>query len=416
MYTIKKLTKRHLGAFMRIQAEAYPGMGLVGEDDRHRAVERLGHALKDRRITLYGAFADSELIGAMRLHSFNMNVHGVKVPTGGVGAVAVKLTRKKEHVAKELMASYLNHYYAMGASMAILWPFRPDFYRQMGFGLGAKMHQYRLRPIALPGGPKSHVRYLDTNDVLAISQCYSRFADRHTGMIEEPDLTWLRLFEYQPNVRLIGYERDDRLEGFLTYRFDTGCSRNWLNNDMIVDQLIYESPDALGEMLSFLRAQLDQVNRVVINTPDDDFHFLLGEFDNDSDHVFRSVYHECHISGVGVMYRVLNTRKILEQLVKHNFGGVSLSLKLNLHDSFFPDNAGSVVVHLVDGEIDDLSKGSFDVAVDMDIAEFSSMLMGAVKFTSLLDYRLAEITDLSYVEEVERAFVTAAKPLCMTAF
>ena len=62
------------------------------------------------------------------------------------------------------------------------------------------------------------------------------------------------------------------------------------------------------------------------------------------------------------------------------------------------------------------SGGSFDVEVTMDIADFSSMLLGAVSFKSLHDYGRAEISDNAQIGLVSRAFATEEKPVCLTSF
>lgn len=93
-----------------------------------------------------GTWRDDKPVGTMRLHSFEMNVHGVVMPAVGVGNVAVDLRHKKEHVAKDLMEYHHKHYRVSGAPMALLWPFQPDFYRNMGYGYGRKMNKYAMKP------------------------------------------------------------------------------------------------------------------------------------------------------------------------------------------------------------------------------------------------------------------------------
>ena len=52
----------------------------------------------------------------------------------------------------------------------------------------------------------------------------------------------------------------------------------------------------------------------------------------------------------------------------------------------------------------------------MRIAEFSSMLMGLVRFEDLWTYGLADISDSGYVEVVDALFRTDRKPVCLTQF
>ena len=86
----------------------------------------------------------------MRLFDFRMTLHETAVSIGGVGGVAVDLAHKKQKVARDMILFFLRHYREKGAALTTLHPFRPDFYRQMGFGHGTKMNQYRVKPASLP--------------------------------------------------------------------------------------------------------------------------------------------------------------------------------------------------------------------------------------------------------------------------
>ncbi len=50
------------------------------------------------------------------------------------------------------------------------------------------------------------------------------------------------------------------------------------------------------------------------------------------------------------------------------------------------------------------------------MAEFSSLLMGSVRFSSLYRYGLAEISDQGAVDQIDKLFGVAAKPICTTPF
>ena len=56
------------------------------------------------------------------------------------------------------------------------------------------------------------------------------------------------------------------------------------------------------------------------------------------------------------------------------------------------------------------------MTVDIGIAELSSLLMGCVPFASLYQLGLASTSDVGRVEQVERLFRAARKPICLTPF
>ncbi len=417
MYDIRKPNENDYPEMVRIVAEAYPGIGIFSEEARKKTEERLRKVGDDRRVQYHCAFSGDKMVGLMRLHDFEMNVHGVKMLAGGVGNVAVDLVHKKAHVAKELMEFYLDHYEKKQAPLAILWPFRHDFYRKMGFGLGARTHRYAIKPQDLPSvGDKNKVRFLTADDVTAMNDCYNRYVPTRTGLIYEHEILWERYFKNQQKTRFVGFEQNGILRGFFCYEFATGKAEGFLDNNMEISWMIYESSEALLGLLSFLHAQLDQVNRVVLCTPDDDFYFALSDVTNGSGNIFPSVNHESHISGVGIMYRVLSLRRLFEALTGHDFGGVDLKLKLSIRDSFWPKNAGSYLLSFKGGKVSIADGGDADCEIGLDIAEFSSMVLGAVRFESLLRYGLATISDNSLANVVDDAFACAEKPFCLTGF
>lgn len=116
------------------------------------------------------------------------------------------------------------------------------------------------------------------------------------------------------------------------------------------------------------------------------------------------------------MYRVVDTPAVFDLLRERDFGGQTCKLKLTVEDSFLPENAGSTLLWFEDGHLRVVDDGLHDVEVRLDIAEFSSMLVGAVNFRKLYSYGLADLTDPEYVGPVDKIFAVGTKPVCTTQF
>jgi predicted acetyltransferase len=417
MSDIRAISADQMDEFVFLQADAYPGMKLVAADDRKRYKEILVRQSEDPRIAHYGLFREGRLLGGMTLFDFTMNVLGHKVPAGGVGSVAVNLLHKKEHIAKELMEFYFDHYDRKQAPLLVLWPFRSDFYRKMGFGLGAQSSQYRIRPKDLPrGSSREHVRYLAEADIPALNDFYNRCVDRTSGMIEEREEHWRLLAEFRPALRNVGYVKDGIVQGYLTFSFVPGQSGSFLENSISVVECLYDHREALSEMMSFLHTQFDQITHVTFTTHDDSFYFVPTDPRNGTNHLWRPVFQESNVAGTGVMYRVLDVERVFGVLKEHDFNGRTIRLKLNIRDTFFPRNNTGWTVAFTDGRPTLVSPGRCDAEITMDVAEFSSMLMGAVSFRKLYDYHLADISDETFVDAVNRLFHREDKPICLTPF
>jgi predicted acetyltransferase len=413
---IKLLEETDYDAFVTLTANAYPTMKLASEEDRERLKQRFRARSAEPTNHLYGLFRDGRLIGGMILFDFTMQLLSVKAPVGGVGTIAVDLLRKKEKVAYELVQYFLSHYRARGAPLTTLYPFRPDFYRQMGFGAGTQMSQYRVRPSDLPRSTKEHIVFLRADEKELLRDCYNRVLARTHGLMEKSDLELSALFNNTAN-RIVAYKRDDRVLGYLVFTFKPGEQENFTINDLIVRELFYETREALAELFSFLHSQADQIRRVVFNTQDEDFYHALRDPRNETGNLLPDVYHESNTQGVGIMYRVIDTAGLFRLLRNHDFGGQDCNLKLVIRDSFFPEHDGSAVISFTRGRPSvRAADADYDVEVGLDVADFSSLVMGTVRFTSLYNYDLAEISDPRAIPTIDRLFRAERKPICTTPF
>ena len=402
-------------AYATIAINAYPGIQASGDFSRQRFKERGQHMHADPIITVLGLFEAGEMQGIMRLHDFTMQLQGTKMLVGGIGGVGVDLRHKKKRVAYDMMQYFLKHYQEKGAALTALYPFRPDFYKQMGFGYGRKMNQYRISPGSLPDGNRQNVTFLDAAHKQALDDCYNRVMEASNGMMSHSDFSLASLFS-SPKMQKIGYWADGQLRGYLLFSFEPVPNGNFLRNNVVVRTLLYEDAEALCGLLGFLQIQADQVEAIILNTQDEDFHLLLHDPRNGTNNLMPSVYHETNTQGVGIMYRVIHVPRLFDLLANHNFGGQSVPVQINLTDSFWRDCAGSWIVVAENGRVHLNPNAQPEVEISLDIAEFSSLITGATTFRQLLAYGLAEISDTSYVDMVHQLFYTPKKPICHTSF
>jgi predicted acetyltransferase len=371
---------------------------------------------EDPTIHFYGLFEDGVLRGGMRFHDFIMNLHGARALVGGVGGVAVALHHKKEKIARDMLQYFLRHYKARGAALTALYPFRPDFYHRMGFGYGAKLNQYRVTPDSLPrSGGKEHIFFLEESDKEEMQQCYQRVMTAQHGLMTVPAYTWDYLFQ-NPALRVLGYRKGGQIRGYLVFTFSPTDDDNFLRHDLAARTLVYENQSALRALLTFLHTQLDQVERVVINTPEPAFHLLLRDPRNDSGRLLPSVWHESNTQGVGIMYRVINVKRLFDVLGERDFGGQSCRLRLLLTDSFFPENAGAYGLVFDNGRCSLQSEINPDATLEIDVAEFSSLVTGAASFSDLRRYGLAALSPDRYRHQVNALFRADDPPWCLTSF
>jgi predicted acetyltransferase len=412
----RPLAERDYGALITILDNAYPDFKLSSPEEREKYRAAIAERMAKAPMSYVGLYRGDTLLGGARLHDFSMNVRGTQIAASGIGMVAVDLAHKKEHIARDLMHGWLEYCRAQDVTFALLYPFRPDFYKQMGFGYGTKLNQYHTPPAALPEtGDKSHVAFIGADEKRLVGDCYARVAARTHGMIAKSDDELNRFFTNSAK-RVVGYRDGSDLRGYLVFSFKSAVPNQFLTYDLTVDEMVYETGEALLGLLAFLRSQTDQVERIEFNTQDDSFHLLLSDVRDGSNVLLPSVYHRSNAQGIGIMYRVVNIRRAFELLHATSFGGESLTVRITVADSFLPENDGSLTVRFNKGRPAVEQAATPDCGITLDIAELSSLLMGAADLRSLHRYGLATVSETSRVEQVARLFATDEKPICMTHF
>jgi predicted acetyltransferase len=413
---IRKLNEEELTNYLEIVLNAYPSMKAsaeVKEETLRRFIDRQSN---DESLDYLGLYRNNKLLGGMRVHSYHMNLFSKIIPVGGVGLVAVDLLHKKEKAAKELIESFMKIFLGKGVNMVLLYPFRPDFYKKMGFGYGPKMHQYRIRPESFPKGPsKSNLRFLSSEDKEKAAECYTKIVKRTNGMFLKTAAEIEGWFS-NPENRMIGFDDGAEIKGYLLFTFEKRSQTHFMFNDLVIKEFMYDSPEALLEITTFLHSQADQVDRIVWNTQEENVHFLIDDPRNGSGNLLPSVYHESNISGIGLMYRIIDTKGIFEDLKERNFNHINAKVNVQLIDTMLSHNNGELILHSSDGRVRVVENGEYDVEISLDISDFSSLLMGVVTFKELYLFGKAKLSNPSYINTINTLFSTTEKPRCITAF
>jgi predicted acetyltransferase len=91
-------------------------------------------------------------------------------------------------------------------------------------------------------------------------------------------------------------------------------------------------------------------------------------------------------------------------------------VKFAVTDDFFEVNNEAVIVHFKDGRASVEPEAAYEVEVSLAIADFSSLLMGAVTFRSLYQYGLAKVSDEKYLPIINSLFMVSQQPLNTVRF
>lgn len=417
MSTIRLLKKKDFAAFVNIVVNAYPGFRITTDEQKQKFMQqRIKEQAESTTKHYFGLWRNKKLLGGMLLHDFVMTYGEEHIPVGGVGLVAVDLLHKKEKVCKELIIYFLEHYANKNTCMTALHPFRPDFYKKMGFGYGTKASKYCIKPAHLPrGSSKDHIVYLTRKDMRGLLSCHNRYAHDTHGMFRRTHEYLQRVMERE-KLQVVGYKVHGKIRGYCMFSFRQSNKTNFVANDLHVHELVFDTADVFNELSTFLHTQADQAGNIVYATQDEYFHYIPFDPRNGTNTMIMPLYHETNAQGIGIMYRVIDTRGLFEQLHGHDFNNETCALRITVRDTFFKTNSTSTTVQFDKGTAHIKRRGYYAAEIKLDVSNFSSLIMGTVDFFTLHRYGLAQISDARYITTVNRIFAMPRKPVCMTMF
>ena len=402
-------------AMIRLFGEAYPIMSLTSADAVNRAADRITAALDEPGTRYVVAERDGAVVGAMRLYDYTMNVRGRDALAGGVGSVAVALAHKRRGVARALIAWYLDHYRSRAAALAILHPFRPDFYRALGFGYGTPTYRYGFRPASLrDGGARGTVRTLREGDVDAMLACAARVHATQNGDIARRRETLVRALA-DPSVRYAGVDDGGELRAFLHTTVELGPKQTNNRNRLIARDVVAETPEHLAALLGYLRAQQDQFLDVTIESQDPAL-FLAADDPRDlSDRaVAPPAAHRFAETGLGMMYRVLDHDRAFAHLPA---AAADFALRVETADAWYPPTALAATYRFGTAGAPQRDDAMLpDATLRIGIADLSSLVVGSLGLRDLVRHRLAAVEPADRTLAVARLFDAGDPPVSYARF
>ena len=415
MYEIVSMAEENLRDMAELMLDAYPAIGYT------RNVEQFAEYIKEAHgrdnINYYGAFGEAGLAGGFAIFDFVMNMRGSMINAGGIGMVAVDLCRKKEKVCFEMMRYFLKNLREKGTNVALLYPFNSAFYHKMGFGFGTLLQQFTLRPAELPGGSKAHIVRLAEHDAEKLTDYYNSKVKTTHGLITKQTHEFAARLKPHAS-KVFAYIDGGVVRGYMVCSFKKGSEESSLVNDLIINELFFENPEVFSGLMAFLKSQADQVRYVIFNTQDEGFINTIADPRNHTKRILFSVYQECCQTGLGIMYRICNVDGFIADIKNCRFGNLSMKVQFNIHDSFVPANNKPFLLDFANGFCSPAADSTQtpDAEISIDIAEFSSMIMGCTNLKSLVKYGKARISDAAKLDELSRGLSLDEKPICTTHF
>jgi predicted acetyltransferase len=214
---------------------------------------------------LLAAFADGEIVGALRVLPFAQWFGGRSVPCAGLASVVVRPEHRGKGVAPQLLGAAVERSRDRGLAVATLHPATVRLYRRCGWEIGG---DFAVRTVegrsleSLPPGDADRIRRIDRTEALLLRACYDRAASASAGWLDRPASWWERVeadaFRDQHYVYAVDGDGDD-LAGYVVFR---QRQRDDWGFSLTVDELVAPEPAALATLARFLGGHAMQARTV----------------------------------------------------------------------------------------------------------------------------------------------------------
>jgi predicted acetyltransferase len=409
------INNQQLKEFSRIALSAYPGI----EPSLESLNERLQNAnAEDKDSIYYLCERGGKSLGGYRHIDYVLNYNNNYIKASGIGMVAVDLLEKKQGAAKEMVEYYLEQSFRNGQHIAMLYSFRPDFYYKMGFGYGPKNYYFEFRPESFNKvSDRSRLTFLNGSDLPLLADCYLRYANEQHGYCKRNcfELTSFRK-KYEKEGTVVGFKSNGYIDGYIYFTLSRVSKDNFIRQKMIIKEWIYNTPEAFKALSGFLEMQKDQVEFIEYQTQKEDFLFALKDVRMIDLKLYPGVSHKVAHQGMGMMYRIVDVEAFLTEISKfQKFNCPDIIIAIAIEDSFREKNQGVYNIRVKNKELTLTKDENNAIPVKMNIADFSSIMMGSAKIRNLFDLGKIECNKKD-LEILECFFNFSKKPECITLF
>lgn len=412
MRKIKEIKKNELKDVLRLASKSYPSIGINSEQkiEEFETIILKDYDQSNRK--WYALYEDKKIIGSMVIYDFCINYYQQRIEAFGIGFVAVDLLHKKQKVCKEMLDWYMKHTKKNKKEIAMLFSFRPDFYKKMGFGFGTNCYNYKYTPDSFP--KSNHVlksQYLNIEHFDEVQDLFKDLFESTHGYISRRAGEIKQALNSESHIK-VGFYNESHLEAYLIFHFEVDKS-NHENTDMHV-QIFYKSSAGLKSILHFIHTQADQVRYVYVYNQDSSFYYIMNDIRHRDLKVLQEPgYHFISEMGMGIMYKSIDH---ISLLLKKECQLNKLIIKFNILDDFPKQHTESFIIEWKNGKASNSNDSSFDIELTMNISEFSSWLMNSIDLTTLYRYGLLECSCFNALADLDKAFYYGQKPVCNTRF
>jgi predicted acetyltransferase len=383
---VRQAGQRDIRRLAELWAHAFPG---------ERTVEQRVAQLEEGGV--FGGIEQSwyleregRVAGAFRAYALTQYLHGAPLPMLGLAAVAVAADARRAGIGSRLCAAAVRVGRDRGDVVSVLYPFRPEFYRRLGWGLAGTRHAHRFAPESLPvrvSRPRVHIA--TAGRLPAIAECYDTVARAAHGLIQRTPAIWRNLLA-QPQHHVYALHANEEVRGYMLVSY----GRTGSEKELTIHELLARDAEAYAELTSWIALQRGAWPVVAYEAlPEERFDLLLSEPRPPRTTAQRGLWFQTARLVRGPMLRLLDVPRALE--APRAWPAVNaLRFTLRVRDELLPENSGPWQVEFDGNEVRCRagSAASREASLSIDAAAFAQVYAGELAATDAERFGWATIS------------------------
>jgi predicted acetyltransferase len=358
---------------------------------------------------LWVAEEGGRVVGACQLLWLRQWIGGVSMPVMGLASVAISPTHRRRGLAGRMLTAGFEHARERGDVGSALFPFRAEFYEELGYGLAGEAHQYQLPPHLLPDdkAERRRIRLVDTpEDESAMHEVYAKAArDLQTGQLDRTARSWRKSWGDPDQAAVIYIGEGGEPEGYciVRYRADLPVNTRFLE----VEERAWLTLGAQKGIYAWLSTLGDQWREIVYRAhPEEGFGDRISEprLPLLAAPGWRLWFPSATLLR-GPMFRILDVADALRMRTLAT--DVELTLKLVVDDPQVPENQGPWTVRMEGGamHVEPYGGERCDAEFRVPMDTLSRIFIGALAVWQAISGGLGTIDHYEVVRLLDQALL-----------
>jgi predicted acetyltransferase len=338
---------------------------------------------------VWGAYIDDQLASVSTDLSYQMQYEDQVVPMIGIGSVATLPEYRRRGAVRAILSELLREARDQGALFSYLFPFLFSYYDQFGYTTGCCRFRVTCPIAQLQTPPETgRVRHSCADDLSAVQAVYQRFTAGTNGAVVRDQENWRkRLAQDAIGGQVHTYIwQDNRGQDRAWITYETDRTKNY--DTLSVEDWAADSMEALAGLFGFLKRYAADYKTLVMNFP---LHVNISQLFPEPK-IVRIEWEPCG------QIRLLNVAAALSLLrrpawVQEAFASRpeqsgSGELRLQVVDSFLPENDGLYAVDLTDRDKPavKMTDDHTDYDIKIGIRPLAMLLLGSLGLEQLLEH------------------------------